>query len=468
MNVQNPKIGPGEKGAARCPGAPSTQEILSHDKVQAPPSITAEHYKFLGDEDIAYDRYITPEFAKLEYERMWNRTWQWACREEHIPNVGDYIVYDIGAQSFIITRTAANQVKAFYNACLHRGTKLRGSGSEGNATDFKCPFHGWQYNLDGSLKYLPCQWDFPHVDTAKTRLPEAKVELWQGFVWINMDEKAPPLAEYIGPEVSAHFAKWKLEERYVAMHVIKHMPCNWKFAAEAFLESYHVIETHPLVALSTGDANSQYDVWGDHVSRFLAPMGVLSPHLYGKHTEQDVLDTFTLGDRTVLGDDKLTVPEGGTARGVMADVLRDVMTKALKSDLSSYSDSEMLDCYSYNIFPNCFLFPGISLPMVYRFRPNPKDPTQCIYELLFLRPIPAGEARPAPAEPFTLTLGQSYSEVPGIDPGFGGVFDQDTDNLGLQQEGAAASKKRGLTLGNYQEIRIRQFERTIDKYVGKP
>jgi hypothetical protein len=141
------------------------------------------------------------------------------------------------------------------------------------------------------------------------------------------------------------------------------------------------------------------------------------------------------------------------------------MSKALQTDLSRISDSEIIDTFSYSLFPNCFLFPGISLPMIYRFRPNPKDHTQCVFDLLFLRPVPQGEPRPAPAEPVTISIGQSYGVVPGMDPAFGAVLDQDTDNVGLQQEGVAASFKRGATLGNYQEIRIRQFERAIDRYV---
>jgi hypothetical protein len=165
---------------------------------------------------------------------------------------------------------------------------------------------------------------------------------------------------------------------------------------------------------------------------------------------------------------KLEVPEGGTARAVMARELRAMMSRALRVDLGEVSDSEMLDCYSYNIFPSCFLFPGVSLPMVYRFRPDPTDHKRSIFDLLFLRPVPAGEARPDPAEPAHITVGQSYAVVPGMDPGFGAVLDQDTDNVGLQQEGIAASFKRGETLANYEEIRVRHFERAVDLYVGKP
>jgi hypothetical protein len=128
----------------------------------------------------------------------------------------------------------------------------------------------------------------------------------------------------------------------------------------------------------------------------------------------------------------------------------------------------MLDCFSYTIFPNCYLFPGISLPMVYRFRPVKGDHRKCVFELIFLRPVPANGRRPEPAEPVIVAPDQSFGSVPGMDPGFGVVFDQDTDNLKLQQEGIEASARKGETLGNYQEIRLRHFNRTLDKYMSKP
>jgi phenylpropionate dioxygenase-like ring-hydroxylating dioxygenase large terminal subunit len=91
-----------------------------------------------------------------------------------------------------------------------------------------------------------------------------------GFVFINMDPDAPALADYLGREFKAHMDAWKLEDRYVYLHVAKRLPCNWKLAIEAFLEAYHVVRTHPQVAVSNGDANSQYDVYGEHVDRFIS------------------------------------------------------------------------------------------------------------------------------------------------------------------------------------------------------
>ena len=454
------------KGEARCPGAPSTQDIIAADKVPAPGWVRSESYQFLGDEDIPKDRYIDPAFAKREFETLWKKTWQFACREEHIPNVGDYHVYDIGPYSFIVTRVTPTEIRAYYNACLHRGTKLRASGTEGSAEEFKCSFHGWSWNLDGTHKETVCHWDFPHVESRKFSLPQARVECRWGFVFINMDPNAPSFADYVGADACAHFDNWKLEDRSIYLHVRKRLPCNWKLAIDAFLEAYHVIETHPQVAPANADANSQYDIYGEHVNRFISPLGVVSPHLYGKVSEQDILDQFTLGDSSAMGGTRLTLKEGTTARQMMADMFRGMFEKASGADLSKVSDSELLDAFSYTIFPSVFLWPGISLPLVYRFRPDPRDHRMCIYEVMFMKPVPPGTERPMPAEPIVLGDHQSFTEAAGMDPGFGKILDQDTENLVLQQEGLEASAKAGLTLGNYQEIRVRHFQRAVDRYVS--
>lgn len=455
-----------DKGQTRCPSAPSTQEIIARDAVPAPSWVRCESYEFLGDEDISTDRYYDPEFERKEYENLWTRTWQFACREEHIPEVGDYYVYDIGRKSFLITRVAENEVRAYYNACLHRGTKLRASGTDGCANEFKCPFHGWTWNLDGSLQKAQNGWDFPHVKAEEFELPRAKVELLGGFVFINMDHDAPPLEDYLGEEFMSHLKAWKLEDRYIHCHVSKVIPANWKLTMEAFMEAYHVIETHPQVAPSNADANSQYDVFGEHVDRFISPLGVVSPHLEGQYSEQDIFNQFTLGDSGALGDAERKLGEGETARQAMANMFRKLFEEAANTDLSHISDSELLDCFSYTVFPNLFLFAGVSLPMIYRFRPVPGDLRKCLYEVFFLRPVPREGERPEPAECVHLEEHQSFTEAEGMDEGFGVILDQDTENLLLQQQGIEASAKPGITLGNYQEIRVRHFERAVEKYVN--
>src|SRR3546814_18307824 len=84
---------------------------------------------------------------------------------------------------------------------------------------------------------------------------------------------------------------WKLENRYIYLHVAKRLPCHWKLAVDAFLEAYHVIEPHPPVAQSNGDAHTQYDIYGEHVNRSIQTLGVVSPHLYGKRSKEQRVGT---------------------------------------------------------------------------------------------------------------------------------------------------------------------------------
>lgn len=158
--------------------------------------------------------------------------------------------------------------------------------------------------------------------------------------------------------------------------------------------------------------------------------------------------------------------EGETAREVMSVMFRDMFGKMANADLSAVSDSEMLDVISYSVFPNCFLFPGISLPLVYRFRPDPRDHRKSLYEVLFIHPKPTDGSIPETAEPILLTEDQSFTEAKGMDPAFGGILDQDTGIMFAQQEGLEASAKSGITLANYQEVRIRHIENIVDKYLA--
>jgi hypothetical protein len=167
-----------------------------------------------------------------------------------------------------------------------------------------------------------------------------------------------------------------------------------------------------------------------------------------------------------MGGSKPELKEGERARQVMADMFREMFETATNSDLSKVSDTELLDTYSYTFFPNLFLFPGISLPMIYRFRPDARDHRRTIFEVMFMRPKPkSGDFEMAEVQ--ILEDGQSFAEAEGMDQGFGVILDQDTDNLKAQQEGLEAGAKDGITLADYQEIRIRHFESTLDGYMAR-
>jgi len=445
-------------GEARCPG-PSTRDLILADGMPVPPQLVAESYTFLGDSDIPYERYLSQDFFNLEMEKMWSKVWQWACREEHLLHVGDYITYDIGPNSVIVVRSAPDEVKAYVNSCPHRATQFRPSDSHGVAPVLRCPFHGWTWDLQGELKHLPCRWDFPHVTDQSHRLAEVKVERWGGFVFINLDPDAGPLRDHLGPAVDHFKDGWDLANRYTVLHIQKELDTNWKAAQEAFLEAYHVYATHTQGLPTAGDANAQYDIFSENLTRFVHTVGHPSPHFTRPQTQQEILDKM----RASAGG--LKVEEGQLARAVVADYNRKTLSAEWGVDLSGYSDSEMLDSIEYHLFPNMFMFPGVTLPMIYRFRPIGMDTGRALFDLLFLRPLAPGQERPAAPEPHRVTPGESYASAPGMSPGLGFVYDQDTDNQAMQYKGFQASRKRGETLGNYQEARLRNYHLTLDKYL---
>ena len=135
-------------------------------------------------------------------------------------------------------------------------------------------------------------------------------------------------------------------------------------------------------------------------------------------------------------------------------------------DLSGVSTSEMIDSIEYHCFPNFMIFPGISLPMVYRFRPDGDNVDQSIFDLMFLSLTPEGTTPPKAPEPVKIGIETSYTEVEGMNPRLGNIYDQDTSNLARLTKGIKASRKKGQTLGNYQEVRIRQVRQTLDKYLS--
>jgi phenylpropionate dioxygenase-like ring-hydroxylating dioxygenase large terminal subunit len=449
-------------GLARSPGV-SVQALLQQEQRPVPVALREVAYDYLGSEDIAKERYYSREFHQLEVERMWSKVWQMACREEEIPNVGDHIIYDIANYSLIVVRTGEHEIKAYHNACLHRGRMLREAG--GNVSQFQCPFHGFTWRLDGALKWIPCRWDFPHIKDKDFSLPEAKVGTWGGFVFVNLDPQCRSLQDYLS-DLPAHFIQWDFEHRYKLAHVAKVVAMNWKVGVEAFIESLHVLATHPAIMPSTADTNTQYDVRKakPHYNRMITAMASPSPHLEGRVTEQAIWDAV----KGQVGASRMDVqlPEGLTAREFAADIMRARMHKMTNGvDFSDATDSEMLDAIQYYVFPNFFPWGGYGPNIIYRFRPHNNDPEQALMEVMFLAPVPKDKPRPTPAPMHLLGPDEKWADARELGL-LGAVFDQDMSNMPFVQKGLRAAYKPGLTLANYQESRIRHLHRTLDMYIA--
>jgi phenylpropionate dioxygenase-like ring-hydroxylating dioxygenase large terminal subunit len=269
----------------RCPGMSYT-DMLNADTRTAPDYLFEESNRDMPNDPLPIAPYISEDFARLERERLWPNVWLFAAREDEMPDPGDTVVFDINDRSFLLVRQKDNSVKAFYNACLHRARKLRTKA--GNTTQLRCPFHGFAWRNDGSLKEIPCAWDFTHLEGKDLSLPEVRVNLWQGFIMITENDQIADFAEWLGPAAS-HYEAYDFGNRHTGMWVAKRIPANWKATAEAFMEAWHSVTTHPQLLAFLGDANTRYDLIGDHFNRAITPSGVLSPHLTGKD-QQYVLD----------------------------------------------------------------------------------------------------------------------------------------------------------------------------------
>jgi phenylpropionate dioxygenase-like ring-hydroxylating dioxygenase large terminal subunit len=435
------------------------QQLLDEETRPVPLSLRATSIGYTDPVDIAPTRYFDQAFHRLEVERLWSRVWQMACREEQISDVGDSIVYDIVDSSLIVVRTAPDQIRAFHNSCLHRGTQLRTKA--GRVNRFRCPYHGFTWNLDGTLYEIPSAWDFPHIDQASFCLPEARVETWGGFVFVNLDPDAGSLAEYL-EDLPWHFADWPLEDRRLKAHIVRVMPCNWKVALEAFIEAYHTMAVHPQLLPTAADSLTEYDIYGPHVSRMITAVGVSSEHVDRQLDDAEII-------RALVGSPEvdMTVEPGSRARQVLGDRLRVSLRNRTGRDYSTVTDAELLDGIEYFLFPNFMPWAGLLTSFAYRFRPDGQDPDSCVIDIMVLEPIPEGG--PCPPAPATRYLGPDESWADATELGvFGRVFNQDSSTMARVQRGLRASVRRSTTLGRYQESRIRHFHATLDDYLARP
>ena len=429
------------------------QDLIATDLVQAPDVLKLESPIELPVIEVPVSQYTSREFHDLEMEKVWSKAWQMVCREEEIPTVGDHIIYEIGKYSVIVVNTD-DGIKAHHNACLHRGRRLR--ERDGQVDQFTCPFHGFTWNLDGSLKHIPSRWDFPDIKNEEFCLPNAQVGTWGGWVFINMDKNAEPLMEFLGvlPE---HFKIWEPENCYIQAHVAKIMKANWKAVQSAFMEAYHVIMTHPQLLPGIGDENSQYDVWGN-ISRAITPNGTPSPHINFDPDQQAVFDAMS--DRRADAPPIVEIPEGTTARAISAMGAREMLDNVVDREVS---DAELVDSVYYSVFPNFHPWTPFNR-IQYRFRPYKDDHTRSIMECYFLSPF-KGE-RPEPAATHWLDEEQDWTEAEELGM-LARVFNQDSMNLPNVQIGLEAAQHEHLVLARYQESKIRLFHHILDEYIKR-
>lgn len=453
-----------ERPLHRVSQRPMYQTIIKNDAKPAPQVFLEYSEVDVPVPAVERERYTSKAFFDLEVERMWSRVWQMACREEQIPEVGDTLLYEPPGMKLMIVRTAPDEIKAFYNSCPHRGMKL--CASDTSLVQIRCPFHGFAWELDGTMKDLPAAWDFPQIEKAKLTLPEVKVGLWEGFVFVNRDPDAAPLEDYLA-NLPSHFANWPRSDVYLATIVRKVMPANWKACIEGFLEAFHVAETHSQVRAFSGDASTQYDVWpgNENISRFVEPTGVQSDSMPETWEEGRIFDAMM---RMMTGSAEApTLPEGQTVREAMSALIRGSLSPEDATHFADLSDAEVIDAVQYSVFPNIVIFRSLGYPFVYRFLPVENDPDRTTFDFMIFKPKPRDGSPIPEVDLVELARDDLYSQCGVFPPWLGLVYDQDTEGFAQQQSGLHSGSPAPVLFSQYQEVRCRLHHQTLARYLSE-
>ncbi|NNE74363.1 MAG: aromatic ring-hydroxylating dioxygenase subunit alpha [Acidimicrobiales bacterium] len=387
---------------------------------------------------------------------MWPRAWQVACSADHVARPGDFFEYTVGRLSVVVVRGQDGELRAFQNACLHRGNELC-SGTGGGLTELRCPFHRWSWTLDGQLREVPSRKGFGVIRSADYELPAVQVDTWGRLVWINLDPDAGALVDYLD-EMPAEVAWADLDDFRCTALLTTEMQCNWKTLIDGFSETYHVQGIHPEMLPMVDDVNSPQVIW-DHVGRLQQPYGIPSPRLRNPSTQLQ-WDAFVavMGGRLGLSDpadagEPPEVPDGSTMRDVLAARIRRHSAEAKGVALDRFTTDQLLTLLQYNVFPNVTILVFGDLLQVVKSRPG-TAPDRCFMDIVAFERAEPG----APdSQPATVSLAKG-------DVDLGLVLNQDVDNIEKAQRGLYQPGFTHLSLSG-EECRIANLHRNLDRYI---
>jgi len=353
----------------------------------------------------------------------------------------------------IVLRTDDMAVRAFQNACRHRGVRVvAGRGSCDNG--FVCPFHGWCYGVDGKNTFVPRRRTFSehNLQPDDIDLVPVRCEVWGGCAWINFDDDAPPLRPSIEPAATILDA-WKVESLRTDWWYACRLPVNWKLAQEAFVEQYHVVETHPQLVIPARYGGREVTDGRAYVEADIHYLRTMSEGMAGMVHANDVRVAEGLRDIELPDDPAAAVVAWNRA-------LNDAVTRWHRDAGADIPDLNELEASGLNepmgyVFPHYFVLPMYSSASSYRFRPL--GPEETVMEIWSLTRFPEGETRetPVPPEPWEHD-----------DPRWPPIPAQDFSNLPRQQRGLHARGFEYMRLSEQMEGHISNFERTVDGYLA--
>jgi len=301
-----------------------------------------------GATTLPAEYYTSAAYFEREQELLFRRMWICAGREDQIDAAGRFFLRDVLGESTIITRGASGRVRAFYNLCRHRGTRLCTDSEGAFAGSIQCPYHAWTYDLDGRLIGAPHMDEVPNFDKADYPLHDIHADTWDGHVFINLSNNPTPLRAQLA-ELPAKFAPWRMQDLRLGHRITYDVRANWKLIIQNYNECLHCPNLHPA-------------------------LNKLSHYLSG---ENEPLRATYMGGRMDLRPGVQTMSMDGTCR------------RALLPGLSS---EDVRRVYYYAIFPNMLLSLHPDYMLVHMLWPTAPDRTINICEWHFHPDALAGSA----------------------------------------------------------------------------
>jgi len=437
------------------------------------PEVAKLRAEVLREDWVPKSAYISNEFAELERGRLWPRVWQVACREEDIPNVGSYYTYNILDDSIIVIRTARDTIKAFNNACRHRGRTL--VSGHGSLTGFFCKFHGWTYNLDGQNTKVLDKEDWRGcLKDEELRLVEFRTGVWGGWVFVNMDPDAESLEDFLG-EVPRYLNCLELEKLRYRWYVSLEVPANWKTTQEAFAESYHTATTHPSLPPYMDDRSISKEI-GKHTRlSFVAEKDYTPGYRFGglksagvresalELIRQAARDIHSVsGDRDYQAASRILreLPEDATYTEALAKANQFIREAAIASGAGypAITPEQARELgMDWVIFPNMIGVPTPTCGLWYRSRPIPdNDPNRCIFEIYSLERFAPGTEPKIERKHYSDW--RDFKEMPPF-------LRPDFVNIPEVQKGMRTRGHRATRTSPVQERAIWNFHRVLREYL---
>jgi phenylpropionate dioxygenase-like ring-hydroxylating dioxygenase large terminal subunit len=425
------------------------------------------------------EAYISEEYARAERDKLWRKVWLQAGRVEEIPNVGDFITYEILDDSVILLRTGPDQIRAFHNVCPHRGRRLidipKGArNARGRRNQFICGFHGWRFDLDGNNTHIPYREDWQGQMTPDcSGLTPVKIDTWGGWLWINLDPACQPLRDYLGviPEMLDPFQLQNMRPRWRKWGIFD---CNWKVALEAFNETYHVQQTHPEFnkfgefrgwARAHGlHSNIGYEtpknVDGNQAGKLRigtgdARISTAEMQVY-TWEKANTNTTQTMVDAALRLKDELPpeTPPGEVLAHWIASARRDDEARGViwpTVDPAHVAKSGT----AWQVFPNFQIGHAVNNMLCYSARPHGYNPDQCIFEAAVYQLYPAGEEPQA-----------DWEFCPPTEEAWCYVLSQDFSNMAAVQQGMKSAGFSGPKPNPYMERSTANLHRNLAAYMG--